>query len=37
MTLAKTFLFSITDLVAQMWEAIFSITEEEEADELRVI
>jgi hypothetical protein len=37
MTLAKTFFFSLSDYVVDLWEAIFSITEEEESDELRVI
>jgi hypothetical protein len=37
MTLAKTFFFSLADVLAGLWKEIYSITEDEDADELRVI
>ncbi len=37
MTLCKTFFFSFSDTLSSMWKAIYSITEDKDADELRVI
>ncbi len=37
MTLCKTFFFSFTETISHMLDAIYSITEEQESDELRVI
>jgi hypothetical protein len=37
MTLCKTFFFSFSETVSNLWNAIYSITEEKDADELRVI
>jgi hypothetical protein len=37
MTLCKTFFFSLSETLASMWAEIYSITEEKDADELRVI
>lgn len=37
MTLCKTFFFSLSDTLANMWAAVYSITKEKDADELRVI
>jgi hypothetical protein len=37
MTLAKTFFFSLSDVIAGLWKEVYSITEDEDADELRVI
>lgn len=37
MTLCKTFFFSLSETLSEMWNAIYSITEEKDADELRVI
>jgi hypothetical protein len=37
MTLAKTFFFSLSDFISSLWKEIYSVTEDEDADELRVI
>lgn len=37
MTLCKTFFFSLSETLSGMWKEIYSITEEKDADELRVI
>jgi hypothetical protein len=37
MTLCKTFFFSLSEALSSMWAEIYSITEEKDADELRVI
>ena len=37
MTLCKTFFFSLSDTLASIWHAIYAITEDKDAEELRVI
>jgi len=37
MTLCKNIYFSLSETLLAMWEAIYSITEDKDADELRII
>ncbi len=37
MTHYKTFLYQLSETLLHMWDAIYSIVEEKDADELRII
>lgn len=36
-TLARTFFSNVADMIVGMWDAIYSVAEDEDADEMRVI